>query len=234
MEDNDTIHDEAIRICSEYKINVKSNGYLLGSSWMVSCDEIQLMPKNLQMYSVTYKDIRAVYLLEKKGVLSIGRLPKEGTFPVEIDNEKFPTRRDGYRSHLFEKPSVVQTGAPFPSSLLLVYFNENLLNKFVEEDDASLKRGTWVDKIKGEYQFPNKRVHREQAAIKKKVFREMMDLYYETGIVNTSDLAKRVSLLPGRTRTEINHISNKMKISVGYEFHSEGKGYYKLRKTRVN
>jgi hypothetical protein len=234
MEDKDAIHDEAIRICSEYKINVKSNGYLLGSSWMVSCDEIQLMPKNLQTYSVTYKDIRAVYLLEKKGVLSIGRLPKEGTFSVEIDYEKFPTRRGGYRSQLFEKPPVVQKGEPFPSSLLQVYFIEEVLNKFIEEDDAPLKRGSWVDKVKGEYQFPNRKVHKEKAEIKKKLFIEMMDLYNETGIVNTSDLANRVALPTERTRTEINQISNKMKISVGYEFYSEGKGYYELRKTTVN
>lgn len=235
MEDNKTIWDEATRICSEYKINIKSNGYLLGSSWMVSCDETHLMPKNFRLYFVSYNDIGAVYLLEKTGVLSIGKLSKEGRFPIEIDSKKSPPIKEGFRSHILERKTTAEGGLPYPSSLLLVYFNSDLVDQFLEKQfslkiNSSDNKGVWINKAKGEYQFPNRKIHKEKGKKKKKIFIEMMDLYDEKGIVTTSSLASRTSLSDKRTRTEINQISNKMSISVGYKFSSDGNGYYELRK----
>ena len=232
MEDNNSVHDEALRICCDYKLRTKLYGQRLSDYWLISDGSLDLMPENFQSKTICYGNIRAIFLLESEGVLTMIQLSADGRFPVEDYNQTpkdiYPTSENNYTGRYYEKQETVK-GKPFPPGLLRIFFFDELVDKFINKTPVIYSQGGWINKKNGEYQFSNGKVHTEKANIKKRVFIEMMDLCLNKSVVSPSVLATKTGLPVKRIRTEINQISNKMKTSVGYRFSSEGKGYYELK-----
>lgn len=255
---NEEIVREALRICLAYKVMVESlSNPLLVSYYAVAYESINSIPDRFKRYTLTYKSIEAIYLLEKERVLSINPLFQDGRFPKDYASKKIKYKKDP-NSELESLDDYYDypEGEMMPQGLISIRFIDSNLDKWIEthtninkESDESdnindtgwikevPKDWCWIDEAKKKFQFGKQNKPISFSGARGEIFVTIINLFIDN---SKKIIGKDVKDIIGKSLyrkygSEIGYINRKLrKIEIELKGSKGKKGFYYFRRCNNN